>query len=111
MKQENLDLLKKRYQTVQEIVRKPEYQEFFTAIPFNAGYFMCVRLAEGLNANQIRKELIANHSTGVIAIGDHYIRIAFSAAPTSDLETLFENLATVCHIHSPSTHANTVSIS
>jgi hypothetical protein len=39
----------------------------------------------------LRKELIANYSTGVIVLSG-LIRLAFSAVPTHLLETLFNNL-------------------
>lgn len=91
-KKEKFDTLKKRYTTVCEILNKhPEYKEIFTALPFNSGYFMCVRLNQGIDAEQLRQILITKYDTGVIALGD-LLRIAFSSTPTQLLETLFDNI-------------------
>jgi hypothetical protein len=59
-------------------------------MPFNSGYFMCVKLktAEG---ETVRQKLLADFSTGVIAFGDT-IRLAFSSTQLDKLEALFSNL-------------------
>ena len=59
-------------------------------MPFNSGYFMCVR-PKGVEAEAVRQELLANFSTGVIVLSG-LIRIAFSAVPTDKLAPLFENV-------------------
>jgi aspartate/methionine/tyrosine aminotransferase len=43
-KKDKYNLLAKRYRAVREILTShPEYAEQFVALPFNSGYFMCVR--------------------------------------------------------------------
>ena len=59
-------------------------------MPFNSGYFMCVKPI-GVDSEALRKELIANYSTGVIVLVG-LIRLAFSAVPTDLIENLFANL-------------------
>jgi DNA-binding transcriptional MocR family regulator len=91
-KKDKFDTLKKRYTTVREILDKhKEYEEVFKALPFNSGYFMCVRLNQGIDAEQLRQNLIKKYDTGIIALGD-LLRIAFSSTPTQLLETLLENI-------------------
>lgn len=91
-KNEKFNTLKKRYTTVCEILDKHrEYSEIFTALPFNSGYFMCVKLNQAIDAEQLRQNLIKDYDTGVIALGDS-LRIAFSSTPTQLLETLFDNI-------------------
>jgi hypothetical protein len=68
----------------------PEYARSFEVMPFNSGYFMCVRPI-GVDNEALRKELIANYSTGVIVLSG-VIRLAFSAVPTDLIESLFANL-------------------
>ena len=68
----------------------PEYARSFEVMPFNSGYFMCVKPI-GVDNEELRKELIANYSTGVIVISG-LIRLAFSAVPTDLIESLFANL-------------------
>jgi hypothetical protein len=45
----------------------------------------------GVDCEALRKELIANYSTGVIVLVG-LIRLAFSAVPTDMIETMFGNL-------------------
>ena len=91
-KKEKYETLKKRYTTVCEILKKtPEYDEIFKPLPFNSGYFMCIRINKDIDAEQLRQHLINKYGTGVIALGD-LLRIAFSSTPTHLLDTLFNNI-------------------
>ena len=89
---------KQKYGILADRVRKiratlkahPEYVRSFEVMPFNSGYFMCVKPV-GVDNEELRKELIANYSTGVIVLSG-LIRLAFSAVPTEMIETLFANL-------------------
>jgi len=95
-KQTKFMKLKERYTVVCEILKKhPEYREAFEPLPFNSGYFMCVNLKEGIDAEKVRHYLIKNYDTGVIALGK-VIRVAFSSTPTPLLETLFNNIYNAC---------------
>lgn len=90
-KQQKAALLKRRYQKICEIFNNhPEYSEHFYPLPFNSGYFMCIKPVKG-NAEVIRKELLEKYDTGLIALGP-VLRIAFSATPLDLLETLFDNI-------------------
>lgn len=90
-KQRAFDLLKKRYDKVREILAAhPEYAGSFTPLPFNSGYFMCVRPLKA-DAEVLRKKLLADYSTGTVNFGG-ILRVAFSATPTDKLEKLFANL-------------------
>ena len=59
-------------------------------MPFNSGYFMCIK-PNGVDAEELRKHLIAKYSTGTIML-DGLIRLAFSAVPTEKLDQLFANV-------------------
>ncbi len=84
--------LERRYRKIKEIVEShPEYRDSFYPLPFNSGYFMCIRMAGG-SAERVRRVLIDKYSTGTIAQGD-LLRIAFSSTPYGTIEALFEN----CH--------------
>ncbi len=87
--------LQSRYQTVQQVLAEPKYLKYFTALPFNSGYFMCVGLNDQLNAEAIRKILLDKYSTGVIVFGN-LIRLAFSAVPQSKIHELIENIYSAC---------------
>jgi len=95
-KQRKYNLLKKRFNMVVKVIREhKEYLEVFEPLPFNSGYFMCVRPKNGLDVEEIRQKLLKNYDTGVIATGD-VIRLAFSAVPTEKIPKLFENLYNAC---------------
>jgi len=95
-KKKKYNLLKKRYKEVEKVLKEhKEYTEVFEALPFNSGYFMCVKLKEGLDGEKIRQNLLQKYNTGVIALGN-IIRIAFSAVPTEKITKLFENLYNAC---------------
>jgi aspartate/methionine/tyrosine aminotransferase len=95
-KKKKYNLLRKRFKIVQKILKEhEEYSGFFKALPYNSGYFMCVSLKEGLDAEKIRQSLLKNYNTGVISMGNE-IRVAFSAVPTAKIPRLFENLYNAC---------------
>ena len=85
-------VLKARYAEVRRILRKhPEYAESFEAMPFNSGYFMCVKPL-GVDAESVRRLLVEKYSTGTIVLSG-LIRIAFSTVPKEKLPKLFANVA------------------
>lgn len=84
-------VLKRRYDRIRELfAAHPEFAEAFSAMPFNSGYFMCVK-PKGVAAEEVRKQLITKYSTGTIVLSG-LIRLAFSTVPTDQLETLFTNV-------------------
>ena len=89
-KELKFNLLKRRYETVKNILTEhPEYQEQFQALPFNSGYFMCIKTKA--DSEKLRQKLLTDYSTGTINFGG-ILRIAFSATPTDKLAKLFENI-------------------
>ncbi len=92
-RREKHDILEARAKKVQEILAQPKYADLWTPYPFNAGYFMCVKL-KGLDAETFRKHLLEKHGVGVIANGGGDIRIAFSSVDVDQLEALYDVLAT-----------------
>lgn len=90
-KKEKFEILHKRYQKIREIFEiHPEYMENFTPMPFNSGYFMCVKPLN-VYAEDVRKELLSKYSSGVIVLSG-LLRIAFSSVPINKLEELFANI-------------------
>ncbi|MDB5106831.1 MAG: aminotransferase class [Fibrobacteres bacterium] len=89
-KKQKFDLLKRRYDEVKRILAAhPEYKEQFSPLPFNSGYFMCIKPKADPEA--LRQKLLKDYSTGTINFGS-ILRLAFSATPTGKLEKLFENV-------------------
>ncbi len=91
-KRDKYAVLKKRYHEIRTILKlHPEYADAFEAMPFNSGYFMCVR-PKGVDAEAVRRRLIEKYSTGTIVLSG-LIRLAFSTIPTAKLQKLFQNVA------------------
>lgn len=90
-KREKYNVLKKRYTTIRTLLRKhPAWAETFEVMPFNSGYFMCVKPI-GVDAERVRRQLIEKYSTGTIVLSG-LIRLAFSTVPVAKLPTLFANV-------------------
>jgi aspartate/methionine/tyrosine aminotransferase len=93
------DILKNRYEKIRKILSThPEYKQYFFALPYNSGYFMCLQIISK-DAESVRKKLIEKYNTGVIALGE-VIRIAFSSVPIDMLDEMFDNIykaAQECH--------------
>lgn len=102
-KEEKSSLLRSRYDAVKDCVNDARYGEYFRALPFNSGYFMCIALCDELDAEAVRQKLLDEFDTGVIAVGN-LIRIAYSSLPTEDIAPLFENLYLACKALSPALH-------
>ena len=94
-KYEKYAILKDRFEEAQRVLSDPKFASVFTPLPFNSGYFLCVELREGLDAEAIRKKLLSAFDTGVIALGNKF-RIAYSSLPVSAIRPLFENLYRAC---------------
>ncbi|WP_339738538.1 aminotransferase class I/II-fold pyridoxal phosphate-dependent enzyme [uncultured Sunxiuqinia sp.] len=94
-KAEKFEIMNKRYHAVKDALKDEKYAEYFTALPYNSGYFMCVQLAEGLDGEKIRKILIDKYSIGIINL-NNVIRVAFSAMAASDAKELFEGIYNAC---------------
>ena len=90
-KREKYNVLKSRYATIRKILKKnPAYADAFEVMPFNSGYFMCVK-PKGVDAEKVRRQLIDKYSTGTIVLSG-LIRLAFSTVPSAKLPELFANV-------------------
>ena len=90
-KREKYAVLKNRYRVIRGILKThPEYADTFEPMPFNSGYFMCVK-PKGVDAEAVRKHLIEKYSTGTIVLSG-LIRLAFSTIPAKQLPDVFANV-------------------
>ena len=90
-KREKYEVLKARYLEIRKILKDhPEYAKNFEPMPFNSGYFMCVKPI-GVDAEKVRKHLIAKYSTGTIMLSG-LLRLAFSTIPKAKLARLFADV-------------------
>lgn len=90
-KQEKYETLKRRYDHIKVILAEhKEYAASFAAMPFNSGYFMCVKPV-GVDPEALRKYLLATKGVGVIVLSG-LIRIAFSTVALEKLDKLFASI-------------------
>lgn len=90
-KHAKFETLLKRYRKIRSIfAAHPEYSDSFRAMPFNSGYFMCVKPI-GVTPEAVRQQLLSHYSTGVIILSG-LIRLAFSSVPFAKLEQLYANI-------------------
>ncbi len=94
-KKTKFQIMKKRYEAVKEALKEEKYEKYFRALPFNSGYFMCVKLAEGLDSEQVRQLLIKKYGIGTISLNG-ILRLAFSAVAASDIGEMFEGIYKAC---------------
>ena len=91
-KQQKYEILKTRALKVKEVVNAPSYKELWEAYPFQAGYFMCIRLKQG-NAEVVRQRLLDEYGIGIVSLGDNDLRIAYSCVEESEIQSLFDTIA------------------
>ncbi|MDR3301744.1 MAG: aminotransferase class I/II-fold pyridoxal phosphate-dependent enzyme [Spirochaetaceae bacterium] len=92
----NYELLRARYRAVKQFVAAHEDFMPLRSLPFNSGYFMSFACV-GFDAETLRRELLARHGIGVVALGGSYIRLAYSSLDEEQiapvLETIFNTAA------------------
>jgi len=94
-KRKKYNLLRRRFKDVERVLKQhKEYEEEFNALPFNSGYFMCIKLRDK-DSERIRQVLLEKYDTGVIAIGD-ILRVAFSSIKKEQIAEVFENIYRAC---------------
>lgn len=102
-KERNKSKIKERYLKVKEVLEAhKEYRDYFEELPFNSGYFMCVKL-KNINSDVAWKLLLDKYDTGLICYGDKGLfRITFAATPADKIEKLFDNIYAACKECAPS---------
>jgi len=88
------EILHKRYQIVKNLVQNHADHPVLQALPFNSGYFMSFR-CNGVHPETLRQTLLKDHGIGTIALGNKYLRIAFSSIEAEHIPSVFETLFTV----------------
>ncbi|GHV94036.1 hypothetical protein AGMMS50293_03560 [Spirochaetia bacterium] len=70
-------ILQRRYNLVKSFTAAHPNHPVLRPLPFNSGYFMSFHCE--VDAEALRQELLARHGIGVISLGEHYLRVAFSS--------------------------------
>jgi aspartate/methionine/tyrosine aminotransferase len=82
--------LERRYAAIRRILEKRRTGRPLEELPFNSGYFMSFA-CNGISAEQLRRALLED-GIGTIAIGERYLRVAYSTVDEADIETLFSEI-------------------
>ncbi|MCB1036909.1 MAG: aminotransferase class I/II-fold pyridoxal phosphate-dependent enzyme, partial [Acidobacteria bacterium] len=85
--------LARRYQVLKGLTADLD-RDLLDPQPFNSGCFTLLELGPGVgvNAETVRRHLLEHHSTGLISVGERYIRIAHCSVAADMLEELVGNL-------------------
>ena len=87
-RRQKYEVLRARAERVREVAGREEYGDSWDVYPFNAGYFMCVRV-KGVDAEALRVHLLEQYGVGLISIGTADLRVAFSCLELDEIEPLF----------------------
>ena len=87
------DRLAARYRVLAEALSRAD-RDLLRPLPFNSGCFALVELPQelGLTSEEVRRELLDHHETGLIAIAPRYLRIAFCSVRRAALPELVARL-------------------
>lgn len=88
---ENNKTLKERANKIREILSTGKYADKFKPYPFNAGYFMLLKLNQK-SAEKMRVHLLEKYNVGTIATAEYDLRVAFSCVKVEDIPELFDIL-------------------
>jgi aspartate/methionine/tyrosine aminotransferase len=86
-------ILQSRARRARDLLKSADFADVWQPYPFNAGYFMCLKL-KGLDAEAYRKYLLQKYGIGVIADNDRDVRVALSSIEEKDLENFYQTMAT-----------------
>jgi hypothetical protein len=84
-------MLRGRYQAVKRFIKEKGEDPVLKPLPFNSGYFMSFR-CEGISAEELRRELLDHHGIGAIALGEKFLRIAFSALDEDQIPQVYQTI-------------------
>jgi aspartate/methionine/tyrosine aminotransferase len=88
-KEEKFRIMRERALAVKEVLTDPKYDHAWEPYPFNSGYFMCLRLKD-VEAEPLRVHLLDKYGVGLISLGKHDLRVAFSCVEKEDVRELFD---------------------
>jgi len=83
--------LDRRYRVLRDALSGVD-RRLMRPLPFNAGCFALIELAEGIDPEAARRHLLDEHDTGLISIQPGYLRIAFCSVSAADLPELVARL-------------------
>jgi hypothetical protein len=83
-------MLQRRYNLVKAFINAHPNHPVLRPLPFNSGYFMSFHCT--VDAEALRQELLAKHGIGVIALGEHCVRVAFSSIDEEKITSVYQQI-------------------
>jgi len=83
-------MLQRRYNLVKSFINERINHPVLKPLPFNSGYFMSFHCS--IDAEALRQELLHNHGIGIIALGEHCIRVAFSSIDEDKITHVYQQI-------------------
>ena len=83
-------LLQKRYNLAKTFIKNNPNHPVLQPYPFNSGYFMSFYCKT--DAEALRKELLSKHGIGIIALGEHCVRVAFSGIDEDKITAVYQQI-------------------
>jgi aspartate/methionine/tyrosine aminotransferase len=83
-------ILQRRYNLVKDFINNHPNHPALRPLPFNSGYFMSFHC--DVDAEALRQELLAKHGIGIIALGEHCIRVAFSSIDEEKITPVYRQI-------------------
>jgi aspartate/methionine/tyrosine aminotransferase len=90
-KEDKYRIMQGRAREIKRILADPKYQDAWEAYPFNSGYFMCLKFNK-VEAEPLRVHLLDKYGVGLISVGKHDLRVAFSSIEKEDAQELFDTI-------------------
>jgi aspartate/methionine/tyrosine aminotransferase len=90
-REEKFMILQHRAMKVKQVLADLKYQHAWDVYPFNSGYFMCLRL-KTVEAETLRLHLLDRYGVGLISLGRHELRVAFSCIDEDQIQELFDTV-------------------
>jgi aspartate/methionine/tyrosine aminotransferase len=90
-KEEKFRIMKERAEEVKRVLSSAKYNAAWDVYSFNSGYFMCLNL-KTVDAERLRVHLLDKYGVGLISLGKHDLRVAFSCIEKQDIQELFDTV-------------------
>lgn len=84
------EMLEKRFKLVKNFTNN-RVSSVLKPLPFNSGYFMSFNVC-GVDAEELRKKLLADCGIGVVSINAQTLRVAFSSIDEDKIEKVYTSI-------------------
>jgi aspartate/methionine/tyrosine aminotransferase len=84
------EMLHRRYKLVKAFLSDNPNHPVLSPLPCNSGYFMSFHC--NVDAEALRQELLAKHGIGLVSLGEHCLRVAFSSIDEDNITAVYRQI-------------------